>query len=129
MSFTRTTVPKMDLRFCCTMIAPPCLCAYSYPILCFSYLFIYFFARFALNPSPAQRRPTAPLHSLARHELVSAVCRGSCLSARYEAKGLNSPRPQTTKVSLFMIKRREVTQCRVFERKHGDDDKCSNNLR
>lgn len=54
------------------------------------------------NQSPAQRRPSAPLHGIPRHELVSAVCPGSRLSAFYEAKGPNPPGPQTPKVSLFM---------------------------
>lgn len=53
--------------------------------------------------SPAQCRPTAPLHSSPCHELVSAVCPGRRLPARYEAESLNSPGPQTSKVRLAII--------------------------
>lgn len=48
--------------------------------------------------SVAQCRPSAPLHCSSRHELVPAVCAGSGLPARHEAKGPHPPGPQASKV-------------------------------
>ena len=53
-----------------------------------------------LDLSPSQCGPSGPIHIVSCHELVSAVRQGSRLPARYEAKGLNSPGSQTTKVRL-----------------------------